>query len=148
MGELLDPQERSARGSAVQAEVFGQAAGEPATPVQASWRDFVFAEVWTRPGLDRRARYLIAIASAAMSGADTDLLDAYVRGALKEGLLSLLELREAALHIAGYGGWPRGMHQNKFVPRLELARGGARAQIGVDRHWQAGWCKAPDFAVL
>ena len=35
---------------------------EPTTPYEASWRDFIFAEVWTRPGLDPRSRFLISAA--------------------------------------------------------------------------------------
>ena len=104
---LLDPTERSDTGSRIQAEVTGCEAVQPQTPLEASWRDFVFAEVWSRPGLDRRARYLVAIAGAAFSG-DENSLSAYVCGALKDGKLSLAELREAALHLAVYGGWSRG----------------------------------------
>ena len=53
--KLLDPAERRARGLATQAEATGAPAPEPQTLLQESWRDFIFAEVWTRPGLDRRA---------------------------------------------------------------------------------------------
>ena len=55
---LLDPKARSKRGLAIQAEVAGKPAPAAATPHEESWRDFVFAEVWERPGLDKRARYL------------------------------------------------------------------------------------------
>src|SRR5262245_17256026 len=105
---LLDPKERTDRGLALQAEVLGQPAPAAATPVDESIRDFVYAEVWSRPGLDRRARYLISMAAAVMSGASDAMVDGYVRGALKSGELTLAELREAALHLSVYGGWPRG----------------------------------------
>jgi 4-carboxymuconolactone decarboxylase len=52
----LDPTTRSALGLATQAKAIGAPAPDPTTPLEASWRDFVFAEVWSRPGLDRRAR--------------------------------------------------------------------------------------------
>jgi 4-carboxymuconolactone decarboxylase len=55
MAKKLDPATRSARGVAIQTEVTGKAPAEPASPVEESWRDFVFAEVWSRPGLERRA---------------------------------------------------------------------------------------------
>lgn len=46
---LLDPIERGQRGLETEAEVTGRTAHEPATLFEQSWRDFVFAEVWTRP---------------------------------------------------------------------------------------------------
>lgn len=120
---LLDPKERSERGLAVQAEVTGQPAGTATTPLDESWRDFVFAEVWSRPGLYRRARYLIAMAGAALAGADPATLDGYVRGALRSGLFPLAELREAALHLAVYGGWSRGQELDRAVSRAAQALG-------------------------
>jgi 4-carboxymuconolactone decarboxylase len=114
---LLDNQERSARGAALHAEVMG-AAPVPSTPHQESWRDFIFAEVWNRPGLDRRSRYLIALAGAALQGAHAPTLDGYVRGAIEAGELNLAELREAALHLAVYGGWSRGDALDEAITRI------------------------------
>ncbi len=116
VAELLDPIERSGRGAALQAEVTGSAAA-PSSPLEASIRDFVMAEVWNRPGLERRARYLISIAGCAMTATAPDIFDRYVAGALQSGLLSLAELREGALHMAVYGGWGRGEAIDKAVSR-------------------------------
>ena len=115
---LLDPTERSRTGAQRQAELLGQAAPEPRTLLESSWRDFVFAEVWTRPGLDRRSRYLIAISSAVCEGGRPDVVDGYIRGALKLREITLPELREAALHIAVYGGWSRGVALDAAVTRV------------------------------
>lgn len=104
---LLDPAERTARGVRLQTELLAAPAPEPSTVYQASWRDFLFAEVWSRAGLDRRSRFLIAMASAACA-ADGASAEDYARGALALGELTLAELREAALHIAVYGGWSCG----------------------------------------
>jgi len=104
---LLDPVERTQTGVRYQTELLATPAPEPRTLFEASWRDYVFAEVWSRPGLDRRSRFLIAISSAACSGAPAATLDGYVRGALTLRELSLSELREAVLHLAVYGGWSR-----------------------------------------
>ncbi|MBW8783964.1 MAG: carboxymuconolactone decarboxylase family protein [Novosphingobium sp.] len=114
---LLDPQERSARGTAIKAEVTGNPAPEPQTPLEESWRDFVYAEVWSRPGLDRRARYLVALAGAAFAASERDL-ELYVEGALKGEALTVTELREAALHLAVYGGWSRGGLVDSAVSRV------------------------------
>jgi len=123
MSQLLDNKERSARGKAVQAEVTGGPAPEATSLMEESWRDFVFAEVWSRPQLERRARYLISIAGAVITGADAEILDGYVRGALKGGDLSLLELREAALHLGPYGGWGRGVALDKSISRIVQSLG-------------------------
>lgn len=105
---MQDPIERTARGQGLQAEVTGKPAPDAGTPLSGSIRDFVYAEVWSRPGLDRRARYLISIAGSILCDEPLDGLDGYVQGALKSGLITLSELREAALHMAVYSGWGRG----------------------------------------
>jgi len=115
---LLDPAERTVRGLAVQTQVTGATAPEALTLHDQSWRDFIFAEVWSRPGLDRRARYLIALAGAAMCSGGAEHLDGYVRGALTSGELSLAELREAALHLSVYGGWSKGAELDRAVTRI------------------------------
>ncbi|HTV96059.1 MAG TPA: carboxymuconolactone decarboxylase family protein [Steroidobacteraceae bacterium] len=113
-----DPAERIETGVREQTELLGARAAEPATLLESSWRDYVFAEVWTRPGLDRRSRYLISIASAACEGGPAEVLEGYVRGALKLGELSLGELREAALQLAVYAGWSRGLAIDAAVTRV------------------------------
>lgn len=123
MSKLLDPKERAARGADLQAEINGKAAPSPATPVEESIRDFVYAEVWSRPGLDRRSRYLISIAGAVMSAAPEWMIDGYVRGALQGGELTLAELREGALHLAVYAGWPRGLEWDAANSRAQQALG-------------------------
>jgi 4-carboxymuconolactone decarboxylase len=104
---LLDPAERTQRGARAQADLLAAPAAEPVTLFESSWRDYVFAEIWTRPGLDLRSRYLIAMASAANAG-DRAATEGYARGALANQQLTLAELREAALHSAVYSGWSAG----------------------------------------
>ncbi len=122
---MLDPVERTSRGSATCAEVTGATLAEPQTLYEESWRDFIYAEIWTRPGLHRRARYLISIAGASAAGGCSDALENYVRGSLTSGELTLAELREAALHIAVYGGWQRG-------GELDAAATKAAEALGID----------------
>jgi len=123
MAQMLDIAERSARGAAIGAEVTGRPLVPAETPYAQSWRDFAYAEVWSRPGLDRRARFLIAIGGAAMAGADPETLDGYVRGALTGKELSLPELREAALHLSVYSGWSRGGALEKAITRVAAELG-------------------------
>jgi len=115
---LLDPTERSRRGVALQADILGAVPAAPATPYEESLRDFVFAEVWSRPGLDRRSRFLIAIAGATTEAVRTPILEGYLRGALELGDLSLAELREAALHLAVYATWQRGAVLDAAITRV------------------------------
>jgi 4-carboxymuconolactone decarboxylase len=125
----LDPAHRTATGVRVQGEILAAPAPEPTTLLEASWRDYVFAEVWTRAGLDRRSRFWIAMAGAASAGAGPEILDGYVRGALSLGEASLAELREGALHLAVYGGWPKGAAWDAAISRVATALGLAPASI-------------------
>lgn len=115
---LLDPQARSERGRQEQARILATAPTEPATLYESSWRDYVFAEIWTRPGMALRDRYLVTLASAATADTPTELLDGYVRGALVNRELSLPELREVAAHLAIYGGWSRGAVLDAAITRV------------------------------
>lgn len=114
---LLVPDERTARGRALQQELTGiaPAAG---TLLQQSWRDYIYAEIWNRKGLDLRSRFLIAMASAASTNGPTSAVDNYVRGALQKRELTLAELREAALHLAVYAGWSRGEELDASITRI------------------------------
>ena len=115
---LLDPIERTALGRKTQAIVLASPAPEPRTLFDSSWRDYIFAEVWNRPGLDRRSRFLIAIAGAACAMGPTEIIDGYVRGAVSLGDLTLAELCEGALHLATYASWSRGAYLDAAIKRV------------------------------
>jgi len=113
----LDPQQRTERGRRHQTELLGTPASEPATLFESSWRDYIFAEVWNRPGLDRRSRFLISIAGASCEGVAPEIVESYARGAMQLGELTQAELREAALHLAVYAGWSRGSVMDGAITR-------------------------------
>lgn len=115
---LHDPARRTRIGVQQQTEILGAPVREPRTVLEASWRDFIFAEVWTRPGLDRRSRFIISISAAACEGGRPDVLDGYIRGALTLKELTLAELREGALHLAIYAGWSSGVALDAAVTRV------------------------------
>ncbi len=105
---LSDPKARTALGAKLQAEYIGAVTAPDAqTPVQESWRDFIYAEIWSRPELDLRSRFFIALAGAAAVG-HVHAMNAYIRGVLSTQNATLAELREAALHISVYCGWSAG----------------------------------------
>ncbi|NND49089.1 MAG: carboxymuconolactone decarboxylase family protein [Rhizobiales bacterium] len=116
---LLDPAERTAHGIAKQTELTGAPAPEPQTLLGETWRDFIYAEVWTRSGLELRARFLISMAACASNNGPKQALDPYVRGAIKTGELTLAELREAALHLAVYSGWDKGGELDAAITRVQ-----------------------------
>lgn len=115
---LLEPGDRIAAGLASETRSTGRPAREPVTLVEESWRDFIWAEVWTRPGLPSRARYLVAMATAATCGLEDSQIDDFVRGALVNQELTLAELREGALHLAVYSGWGNGGRLDRAISRV------------------------------
>jgi 4-carboxymuconolactone decarboxylase len=106
---MNDPALRTRAGIQTQRDIFGEPPAEPATLLQSTWRDYIFAEVWTRPGLDRRSRLMIAMAGAAMSAGSDRPLKGYIRGALSLQEFAIAELREAAVQIGVYGGFSRAV---------------------------------------
>ncbi|MCK9563327.1 MAG: carboxymuconolactone decarboxylase family protein [Bacteroidales bacterium] len=126
---MQNPAERTRQGVQLQTELLGAPAPQPATLLESSWRDYIFAEVWARPGLDRRSRFLIALAGSACEGVNPDIIAGYARGALATGELTLAELREAALHLAVYAGWSRGTALDAAVTRAAGELGLPPAEI-------------------
>lgn len=116
-------EQRRVDGLALQAKLTGGQVAAPRSLVEESWTDFVYAEIWSRPQLDQRARFLIALASAAGHGAPQHRLLSYVRGALACEALTLAELQEAALHIAVYAGWDKGGAVEEAVRLVAGERG-------------------------
>ncbi len=140
----FEPEARSDAGRR-QAEALGIAIpAQPATPVEASWRDFVFSEVWSRPGLDRRSRFIIAIAGSANMIGPPRILEGYVRGALTTGELTLTELREIALHMTGYAGWSQAAGLDDAVSRVAAELGLEPVELAPLR--SAPWTREERFA--
>lgn len=64
----------------------------------------LFADIWARPGLSIRDRRLLVIGATAALGR-SDLIRVQTLGALRNGELDEIQLREALLHLAYYVGW-------------------------------------------
>ena len=100
------------RGMAVRREVVGDAHVERAdSQVTDLTRDFqtlvteyAWGTIWTRPGLDRRSRSMIALTALVARGHQVELA-AHIRGALSNGL-SRDEIKEVLLQTAIYCGVP------------------------------------------
>lgn len=92
----------------------------PATPLGAASADFVFGQVWARPGLSRRDRRFVTLACVCAADAVSEIND-HVYAALASGDLTVSELLEFVLHFAVYCGWPKGSQAEGAV-RSQAAR--------------------------
>jgi 4-carboxymuconolactone decarboxylase len=80
------------------------AAGEFGRPFQEFITSYAWGAVWSRPGLDRRMRSAITLASLVAVRAENEL-GMHIRAALGNGL-SAEEIGEILLHTAVYAGVP------------------------------------------
>jgi 4-carboxymuconolactone decarboxylase len=67
-------------------------------------RDVLFGDVWERPGLSKRDRSLITVATL-VAGYRTNELPFHMKRALENGVTKD-ELTELVMHLAFYAGWP------------------------------------------
>ncbi len=107
---MSDPKHE--RGMKIRREVLGDehvdAAIGRTTPFTEDFQDFitryVWGEIWTRPGLDRRTRSCITLTALVALG-HLDELRLHVRAALRNGLTED-EIKEVLLQSAIYCGVP------------------------------------------
>jgi 4-carboxymuconolactone decarboxylase len=66
--------------------------------------DVLFGEIWERPGLSKRDRSLVTVATL-VALYRTEQMGGHMKRAIDNGL-TLEELKEAITHIAFYAGWP------------------------------------------
>ena len=100
------------RGMSVRREVLGDehvdGAIERTTDFTADFQELItryaWGEIWSRPGLDRRTRSLITLATLVALGREEELA-MHVRAALRIGLTPD-EIKEVLLHSAIYCGVP------------------------------------------
>ncbi|MFC7383064.1 bifunctional 3-oxoadipate enol-lactonase/4-carboxymuconolactone decarboxylase PcaDC [Sphaerisporangium rhizosphaerae] len=108
----VDAGARYAEGMAVRRAVLGDDHVDRAiartTDFTAPFQDFItryaWGEIWTRPGLDRRARSCVTLTALVARG-HLEELAMHVRAALRNGL-SPEEIREVLLQTAVYCGVP------------------------------------------
>jgi 4-carboxymuconolactone decarboxylase len=76
--------------------------------------EHLFAGVWTREGLSDRERRLLLVGLLVGLGLD-DVIAMQIDAALGNGELTDDELREIALFLTHYAGWPKGAKLNSAV---------------------------------
>jgi 4-carboxymuconolactone decarboxylase len=107
-----DVQERYEAGLRTRREVLGaayvDAALANADDFTRPFQEFVtvgaWNDVWNRPGLDRKMRSIVNLATLTALGRSHELA-LHVRGALNNGVTPE-EIREVFIQLAGYAGFP------------------------------------------
>jgi len=81
----------------------------------------IYGEVWERPGLSRRDRSLITVASLLALGREKQL-EGHLARALANGV-TRDEISELITHLAFYAGWPSAMTAITQLKGVEEAGG-------------------------
>jgi len=104
----------------------------PSTPAsEPGLLDFVFGEVWSRPGLSRRNRRWITL--ACVCAADTvGPIEANVYAALASGDITFEEMQEFVLQFAVYCGWPKASFADQVVWQQQAVLNAERGEAPPD----------------
>ena len=137
-----DPQAWRRRGEETFLEVMTRPYDRGSSPYnEAGLLDFLFADIWNRPGLSRRDRRWVTL--ACVGAADTvGPIEAHVYAAMNSGDMSVEEMQEFVLHFAVYCGWPKGSFLDQVVwsqhVRICEERGRAAARTATARSVASG----------
>jgi 4-carboxymuconolactone decarboxylase len=118
--------ERRRRGLDMMRQVYGWDIKQAHGDFMALTVDHLFADVWTRPGLSMRDRRLLLIGALAGQGLN-DVLDIQIPAALANAELSPDELREIAIFLTHYIGWPLGAKLSVQIDTLIAGQKGDQA---------------------
>lgn len=113
-----DTPERRARGLEIMKRVYGwDQLGAGTGDFYAMTVEHLFAEVWSREGISDRDRRLLLLGLLVGQGMD-EQINLQLDAALRTGDLTAEELREIAVFLTHYAGWPRGAKLNTQVEDL------------------------------
>src|SRR5438876_139438 len=76
----------------------------------------IYADVWERPGLSKRDRSLITVATLLALGR-SDQLPGHLERALGNGV-TRDEIGEVITHLAFYAGWPAAMTAGRIARKV------------------------------
>lgn len=82
--------------------------------------DLLFGQIWERPGLSKRDRSLITVASLTALYR-TEQLRSHVRRALDNGVTKE-EIGEIITHMAFYSGWPTAVNAAQVAKEVYAER--------------------------
>ena len=83
--------------------------------------DHLFGAIWTRPGLSMRDKRLMTLSIVTALG-EQGLAEVQVNAALANGELSEDELKEMAIFLTHYVGFPRASGLNGVVSKVAAKR--------------------------
>jgi 4-carboxymuconolactone decarboxylase len=83
--------------------------------------DHLFGDIWSRPGLSMRDKRLITLSVVTALGL-SDLAEIQVTAALGNDEMTEAELREMAIFITHYVGFPLGSTFNNVVEKVVARR--------------------------
>ncbi|MBC6439087.1 MAG: carboxymuconolactone decarboxylase family protein [Rhodospirillales bacterium] len=86
--------------------------------------DYLFGELWTRPGMTMKERSRATCTVLAAFGREVQL-KGHIGGALNLGIRPA-ELRELFIHVAHYAGWSTGLIALKALDEAVAERAAAR----------------------
>ena len=109
--------ERRQRGLAKMSEVYGWDVQDGPGDFFGITVEHLFADIWSRPGLTMRDRRLLLLGLLTGQGAQ-DVADIQIGAALRNGELTPTELREIAIFLTHYAGWPSGARLSMQVEKL------------------------------
>lgn len=99
--------ERRQRGLDMMKAVYGWEVQDGPGDFFAATVDHLFADIWTRPGLSIRDRRLLLLGAVAAQGL-SEIAEIQIGAALSNEEFDEAQLREAALFLTHYVGWPLG----------------------------------------
>ncbi len=102
------------RGLEIMSKVYGWEMQDGPGEHFAVTADHLFANIWTRPGLTIRDRRLLLLGALTAQGAP-DIAEIQIEAALKNEELDEQQLREIALFLCHYVGWPLGSKLDNAV---------------------------------
>ncbi|MGW0329338.1 carboxymuconolactone decarboxylase family protein [Nocardia sp. NPDC003183] len=105
------------RGLAKMAEVYGWEFEDGPGQHFAVTADHLFADIWSRPALTVRERRLLLLGALTAQG-NVDVAEIQIGAALRNGELSEEQLREIALFLCHYVGWPAGTKLDGTVGKV------------------------------
>lgn len=111
------PDERRERGIAKMKEVYGWDFQDGAGDFWAVTADHLFADVWSRDGLDIPQRRMLLIGALAAAN-KLDVVGLQLQCAYDLGELDETALREIVIFLAHYLGWPTAAALNTTVESM------------------------------
>ncbi len=109
--------ERRQRGLAKMSEVYGWEFRDGPGEHFAVTADHLFADIWSRPGLSIRDRRLLLLGALSAQGL-FDIAEIQIGAALHNEELTEDQLREIALFLCHYIGWPAGTKFDGVVGKV------------------------------